>query len=43
MLPDLLQSYEHVLETLCRLVPVTQRLIDAQQRGETIASAALED
>ena len=37
VLPDLLQPYEHVLGTLGRLVTVTQRLIDAQQQGETIA------
>jgi hypothetical protein len=32
-----------VLETLGRLVTVSQRLIDAQQRGESITRSVLED
>ena len=41
--PDLLQAFEHALETLARLTTVTQRLIDAQERGETLPASALDD
>jgi hypothetical protein len=42
-LPDLLQSYEQVLETLARVTKVGQQLADMMARGETMSPASLAD
>jgi len=42
-LPDILQSFELTLETLARLTTVTERLIEIQRVGGSIALPELGD
>jgi hypothetical protein len=41
ILPDVLQSYQYVLDMVEHLTIVTNRLIEAQQAGRTIAPNVL--